>query len=387
MVTDRRQPRRAGVLNVWEYDSQVFEFGDGRLALRGRNGSGKSNALSLLFPFVLDGVMSAQRMDPMGGARSMRSLLLCRDDDDPTSRFRFDSRTGYVWMEFDGGAGPLTIGIGASATAQRPDAHAWFFVTDPARRCRPRSRGRGPPAQPARAGRRARRRRRCSTSAEEYRAVVDRELFGVGPVRYRKLVDLLLVLRRPHLAGKLDPDNVSGTLSAGLAALDPSLITDVARSFDDLEATQQELHDVRTSLAVLERFLPVYVDHLVHHVRRRAAEVVSAHNELRRLRSERSTAEAERVATDETVRVLDAEIAELGRAIAGDDLEIEAILASPAYRAAGMLDEVGKAAAEAQSPRRAAADRADAAVRDADEASDRAELRRRRGRVCRDGTC
>ena len=126
----RRKPTRAGILNVWEYDSQTFSFGDGRLALRGRNGSGKSNALSLLFPFVFDGVMSAQRMDPMGGARSMRSLLLCRDDDNPAAGYRFDSRTGYVWMEFDGAAGPLTIGIGATASGQRPDTTAWFFVTE-----------------------------------------------------------------------------------------------------------------------------------------------------------------------------------------------------------------------------------------------------------------
>lgn len=43
----RWRPVQAGILNIWEYDDQVFEFGDGRLVLRGRNGSGKSNALSL----------------------------------------------------------------------------------------------------------------------------------------------------------------------------------------------------------------------------------------------------------------------------------------------------------------------------------------------------
>ncbi len=47
----RWKPSRAGILNVWEYDDQTFDFGDGRLVLRGRNGSGKSNALALLFPF------------------------------------------------------------------------------------------------------------------------------------------------------------------------------------------------------------------------------------------------------------------------------------------------------------------------------------------------
>jgi hypothetical protein len=32
---------RAGVLNVWQYDEQVFTFADGRLLLRGTNGAGQ----------------------------------------------------------------------------------------------------------------------------------------------------------------------------------------------------------------------------------------------------------------------------------------------------------------------------------------------------------
>ena len=46
---------RAGVLNVWQYDEQVFDFADGRLLLRGTNGAGKSKTLEMLLPFVLDG--------------------------------------------------------------------------------------------------------------------------------------------------------------------------------------------------------------------------------------------------------------------------------------------------------------------------------------------
>ncbi len=235
----RFKPTRAGIFNVWEYDDQTFEFGDGRLALRGRNGSGKSNALSLLFPFVLDGVMSAARMDPMGGGRSMKSLLLGRDDDDRAGRFRHDSGTGYVWMEFGNGTEYLTIGIGAAATQQR-DADPWFFVThqrvghdlDLAENDIP-------------FGRRQLQDRLADgvvyTTAEDYRSAVDRQLLGLGTLRYRRLVDLLLTLRRPHLAGKLDIEHLSSTLSAGLGELDASLIDDVAHSFDDLDAMQHQL--------------------------------------------------------------------------------------------------------------------------------------------------
>src|SRR5204862_7775121 len=64
---------RAGLQNIWEYDSQVFVCHKGRLLLRGRNESGKTKALEVLFPFLLDGEFSLHRIDPFGSsARQMR---------------------------------------------------------------------------------------------------------------------------------------------------------------------------------------------------------------------------------------------------------------------------------------------------------------------------
>ena len=40
VVTSRWKPLRAGIFNIWEYDDQVFDFGDGRLVIRG-NQTGK----------------------------------------------------------------------------------------------------------------------------------------------------------------------------------------------------------------------------------------------------------------------------------------------------------------------------------------------------------
>ncbi|MEU9361612.1 hypothetical protein AB0D35_26360 [Streptomyces sp. NPDC048301] len=45
----------AGIQNVWQYDEQEFAFGEGRLLLRGKNGAGKSKALEMLLPYLLDG--------------------------------------------------------------------------------------------------------------------------------------------------------------------------------------------------------------------------------------------------------------------------------------------------------------------------------------------
>ena len=44
----RLRPTRAGVINLWDYRDEEFVFADGRLVLRGPNGSGKTKALALV---------------------------------------------------------------------------------------------------------------------------------------------------------------------------------------------------------------------------------------------------------------------------------------------------------------------------------------------------
>src|SRR6202034_3939912 len=91
-MNDRFKPSRAGVINIWDYVDEEWAFADGRLALRGHNGSGKTKALEVLFPFVLDGVADSRRLDPFSGEnRTMKSNLLFRGQ---------ESEYGYVWMEF-----------------------------------------------------------------------------------------------------------------------------------------------------------------------------------------------------------------------------------------------------------------------------------------------
>ncbi|HEU0101386.1 MAG TPA: hypothetical protein VFR07_03625 [Mycobacteriales bacterium] len=88
----RFQLARAGVLNVWQYDEQVFTCEGGRLLLRGANGAGKSKTLEMLLPYVLDG--DKARMT--ASARHRTSLLwLMQEGSSGTG-----TRTGYLWVEF-----------------------------------------------------------------------------------------------------------------------------------------------------------------------------------------------------------------------------------------------------------------------------------------------
>ena len=85
---------KAGLIDFWYYDQQEFSFLDGRMLLRGSNGSGKSVTMQSFIPLLLDGNMRPERLDPFGSrARKMENYMLEEDD----SR---EERTGYLYMEF-----------------------------------------------------------------------------------------------------------------------------------------------------------------------------------------------------------------------------------------------------------------------------------------------
>lgn len=60
---------RAGITNVYQYGEEVLHLGGGRLLLRGVNGSGKSTAMNMLLPFLLDADTRRIRARPGGHRR------------------------------------------------------------------------------------------------------------------------------------------------------------------------------------------------------------------------------------------------------------------------------------------------------------------------------
>ncbi len=126
--TRRWRLLRAGLQNIWDYEDQRFVFEHGRLLLRGQNESGKTKALELLLPFLLDANLAPTRLDPFrSNARHMRWNLI--NDDNP----EVNVAIGYVWLEFGrveaGTARFCTIGAGLRAKRQTPNVDSWYFVT------------------------------------------------------------------------------------------------------------------------------------------------------------------------------------------------------------------------------------------------------------------
>jgi uncharacterized protein (TIGR02680 family) len=358
-VSSRFAPTRAGIINLWDYRDEEFLFVDGWLVLRGPNGSGKTKALEVLFPFLLDGRIEPRRLNPFAGEdRTMKSNLLYRGQ---------ESSHAYVWMEFGDGIRHVTIGIGLRAHRHNDRVTRWHFVA-PGRvgvelslldaDDRPLTRKDLIDALGSDAVR---------DSAEEYRHLVDATLFGLGPARYEQLLDLVLTLRKPQLAKDLNPVELSRTLQRGLRPIEDHLLVEAARSFDDMEAVARTLEGLVEADGATAAFLGVYATYLRTHARAAAdaltARRADADARRRALEAARADASAAEVAVGAAEERLRAAEGEPGRLRA----HLDRLKDSAAYRSheqlADLQRHVEDLASAARRDNEAAANAADAAGR------------------------
>jgi len=260
---ERWQPIRGGLLNIYRYDYAEFRYEDGRLLLRGNNGTGKSRVLALQLPFLLDGEIIPQRVEPDGDmAKRMEWNLLLG---------KYDDRLGYSWIEF---GRKNANGI----TATRGIAARWFFITNQrigrdlflqADTGQPLSRQK----LEAAVG-------NCGTiydKPDEYRRGVDAALFKLGD-RYEALLNLLIQLRQPQLSRKLDEQKLSNALSQALPPLSEQVLGDVAEAFRSLESDRDELNNFLAARDAADLFLKDYRRYTQIAARRRAREVREKHS-------------------------------------------------------------------------------------------------------------
>ncbi|WP_213456730.1 TIGR02680 family protein [Rhizomonospora bruguierae] len=356
-------PTRAGIINLWDYRDEEFLFVDGWLVLRGPNGSGKTKALEVLFPFALDGRIEPRRLNPFAGEdRTMKSNILYRGQ---------EVSHAYVWMEFGDGTSWVTIGIGLRAHKHNDRVTRWHFVAD----------GRvGVDLSLLDADDRPVSRRELierlgadavRDSAEEYRHLVDARLFGLGAARYEQLLDLVLTLRKPQLAKDLNPVELSRTLQRGLRPVEDHLLVEAARSFDDMEAVARTLEGLVVADRATTSFLTGYATYLRTHARAAAdalsARRVAVDDRRAALAGARdAVAEATRAATGAEAR-LRAVDGEPGRLRA----HLERLKSSAAYRSHEQLADLDRhvqdlAAAERRAGERVAAEQGTAGRRAAE---------------------
>src|SRR5215831_17415934 len=242
----RWQPLRSGFVNLYKYDREEFHYENGRLLLRGNNGTGKSRVLALQLPFLLDGEINPERLEPDADASKKIEWNLLMG--------RYPDRTGYTWIEFarredGGGENYLTLGCGLSAVEGKAGVQQWFFIT------RQRI---GTELELVSDSKQVLSKERLRTkigsagqvfdSAAAYRREVNAALFHLDEYRYASLINLLIQLRRPQLTRRLDEHEMSRALSEALPPVSARIVAKVADAFRTLESDRTQSNSSRFAL-------------------------------------------------------------------------------------------------------------------------------------------
>ncbi|MER7958181.1 TIGR02680 family protein [Streptomyces sp. NPDC096030] len=363
-ATGRWQPLRIGLADLFYYDTEEFWFRDGRLLLRGNNGTGKSKVLALTLPFLLDGDLSARRVEPDAdpGKRMEWNLLLGGEHPHP-------ERLGYTWIEFgrtdqaSGQADFRTLACGLKAVAGRGIARHWYAVT---------SQRVGQDLSLLDATGTALSRDRLAEAvtghgmvydtATAYRRAVDEALFGLGERRYAALVDLLVQLRQPQLSKRPSEAALSRALTEALPPVDQAVIADAAEAFRSLDEEKEELR----AAAEAERAASAFLDHYRRYARvatrRRARLPRSEHARYEQLHRDLAQARAEQEKAGQDRAAAAGRAAELEEAATRLKAQDAALRESPGMRSARELEHTAADARRtAGELARAQADRSEAA--------------------------
>ncbi|WP_327289985.1 TIGR02680 family protein [Streptomyces sp. NBC_01198] len=341
----RWQPLRVGLVDLFYYDVEEFHFRDGRLLMRGNNGTGKSKVLALTLPFLLDGDLASHRVEPDADPKKRMEWNLLLGGEHP-----HPERLGYTWVEFgrldeDGTARYTTLGCGLKAVAGRGVARHWYFVTDQRVGGELRlldstgaaiSRDRLADATDGRG--------LVYDSARSYRRAVDEALFGLGEQRYAALVDLLIQLRQPQLSKRPSEKALSQALTESLPPMDQAVVADVAEAFRSLDEEKEQLAVMVAAERAADAFLQHYRRYARVAARRKARAPRGQHSRYEALRTELNAAEHDFTMAVEALAGAEARAEELGQQRAGLRARDEVLRAGPEMRSARELEQAAELA-------------------------------------------
>lgn len=266
---NRWQMNRAGLLNFWYYTEQIFNLSDGKMLLRGSNGSGKSVTMQSFLPILLDGKKSPDWLDPFGSrARKMEDYLL--GEKEVSNR---EERTGYLFLEYKRTNTDqyVTTGIGLQAKRGKPMKFWGFIITDNRRINRDitlyKKSRQGEKEQKIPYSRIELERiigdgGKVVQTQGEYMQLVNKHIFGFETIEaYEELIKLLIQLRSPKLSKDFRPTVIYEILEASLPALSDEDLRHLSDTIEHMDQTKQQLEQLgreKEALARLSRSYDIY---------------------------------------------------------------------------------------------------------------------------------
>lgn len=302
------QLNKIGLLDFWYYDEQEFDFLDGRMLLRGANGSGKSVTMQSFIPLLLDGNMRPERLDPFGSrARKMENYLLEEEDER-------EERTGYLYMELRKPESDayLTIGMGIRARKNKKLETWYFCVTDGRRIGKDLFLYKDVQNRLTLTKQEMRNRigegGRVMEAQGEYAQCVNRLLFGFETMEeYQEMIELLIQLRTPKLSKDFKPTVINEILSRSLQTLsedDLRPMSEAIENMDNLKINLDALEESVRAAEQIERTYDNYNEIVLYNKARRLSEAAREWRNLQKKAEEiyKQKEECARLLEEETKR-------------------------------------------------------------------------------------
>ncbi|MGM8216461.1 TIGR02680 family protein [Bacillaceae bacterium W0354] len=310
---------RAGLLNFWYYDDEVFDFSNGKLLLRGSNGSGKSVTMQSFIPVLLDGKKSPDRLDPFGSkARRMEDYLL--GEKEVVDR---EERTGYLFLEFKriNTDQYITIGIGLQAKRNKP-MKFWGFIVNDNRRI-------GYDFNLYKYEQQAGDKQKipCSRielenligegghvvqTQSEYMKLVNQYVFGFETIEaYEDLIKLLIQLRSPKLSKDFRPTVIYEILESALPPLSDEDLRYLSDTIEQMDQTKQQIEQLERELAAISSLNNIYTTYNERTLADQANEYISTCRRVEKEEQLYKEKNEKLVHLDQTLLQLEEEIRDL----------------------------------------------------------------------------
>ena len=279
---------RIGLINFWYYDEQEFEFSDGKLLLRGGNGSGKSVTMQSFIPLLFDGNKSPERLDPFGSrARKLENYLLGEDEQNK------EENTGYLYMEFTKpeSGNFLTIGMGLRAKRGRPVDFWGFSITDGRRIGADlmlyKDIGEKIPLSKIELRNRIADGGVVLESQREYMEMVNKHLFGFEDIdEYDELIKLLVQIRTPKLSKEFKPTVIYEIMNNSLQPLSDDDLRPLSEAIENMDKIRDQLEMLKESKKAADRLKSEYDRYNRFILLEKSRDFVNANDRLNNARKE-----------------------------------------------------------------------------------------------------
>lgn len=251
---------KIGLINFWWYDDEEFDFGDGKLLLRGQNGSGKSVTLQSFIPLILDGNKSPKRLDTFGSTDKHIEYYLLGENEK-------DEAIGYLYMEFYDNTKEkyITIGMGLHAKRGKQTTFYGFALKDGRRINKDfflYKNNDGLHKVPL-----TKQELRSALginnilveTTKEYKAMVNDLLFGFPSIEsYDEYINLILQIRSPKLSKEYNPTKLMEILNEVLPPLTEEELSPLTQTLENMAQTREKMDTLSSQIKSISNFLIMF---------------------------------------------------------------------------------------------------------------------------------